>query len=88
MSSQRALSRMLIYLCPVQEQAIGDDGNTAHGHGQRRKYGVQLSEEMGEEFEWIQHARRNGDEDDVVEECPKEVLFHGSHSGPAESYCL
>jgi len=42
-SPQRAFSRMLVYVCPVQEQAVGDDGNTAHGHGQCRKYRVQLS---------------------------------------------
>ncbi len=76
---------MPVYVCPVQEEAVGDDGNTADSHGQCRKYGMQLSEEIGEELEWIQHACRNRNENDIVEECPEEVLFHGSHSGPAES---
>ena len=70
----RALCRLLRDGEKAQAQGIQHDADARQAHRRRPDHGRELDAERG-----VEHARRERDADDVVEERPEEVLLDVAH---------
>ncbi len=67
--------------CPAQPQAVAHHAHAAQRHRRSRDHGIEQ-----EAVDGVQHARRDGDTDDVVDEGPEKVLADGSDTVRRESW--
>ena len=57
----------------LQAEAVGDDTDTAHGHGRSGYHGVQQ-----ESVDGIKDSCRDRNAYQVIDECPEQVLADGA----------